>query len=115
MSNYQADWLVDDEGNALDEGDEDESDGDNSDISQDESDEEIGDGMEPASFQGLGSMPPPVGLPKSYFRDLDDQDGDDITLDGSILTANLPTKKELQVRHQKWMIVIALGETGERC
>lgn len=105
MSNYQADWLLDDEGNAIDE--ENNSEGEESDISNDEGDEEQegDDDMEQQheSYKDLNSMPPPSGLPKAFMSshvDIDDQDGDDITLDGSILTANLPTKKELQVDHQ---------------
>jgi hypothetical protein len=103
MSTYQADWLVDDEGKEIHGSDGNES-GDHSE-GEDEEDESGEDDMEEQkspAFQTLGSMAPPSGLPKGFTAaeassEFGDGDGDDITLDGSILTANLPSKKELQV------------------
>jgi hypothetical protein len=100
MSDYQADWLLDDEGKEIhDEDNEEEEGGD------DDDDEESGEGSEEhmeqqeAAAAAFLSMPPPTGLPRRFTEAGSEfgDDGDDITLDGSILTANMPSKKELQV------------------
>jgi hypothetical protein len=95
MSSYQADWLLDDEGKEINEEDEEEEGGSEEDGSEEEGDME----QQQPEDQRL-SMPPPIGLPKRFNADAASEfgdDGDDITLDGSILTANMPSKKELQV------------------
>ena len=117
MSNYQADWLIDDEGKVIDEdgsgNEEDEDGGDGEDNEGEEDDdvddeEEDGDDMEQQQkeeliqVKDLSAMLPPSGLPKAYIDGVDsnlvlEEEDDDITLDGSILTVNMPTKKELQV------------------
>lgn len=111
MSSYQADWLIDEEGNAINDsgsenGGDNEDDGeDNEDNDDEDEDDEEDDDMEEQKsekieIRDLNQMLPPSGLPKAYTNALDSNsilDEDDITLDGSILTANMPTKKELQV------------------
>jgi hypothetical protein len=101
MSNYQADWLVDDEGKEIHDSD-DHSGGEGEDDDDEEESEDDMEEQQSPSFQNLGSMAPPSGLPKGFTGEAssefgDHDEGDDITLDGSILTANLPSKKELQV------------------
>jgi pre-rRNA-processing protein TSR1 len=105
MSSYQADWLVDEEGNPIEEGDEDENEEEEGDDNEDEDD------MEEQKESSNTFMPPPLGLPKGFLgqsRPIKDELGsefgdenDDITLDGSILTVNMPTKKELQQKRKE--------------
>lgn len=114
MSSYQADWLVDDDGKEINDSDENES----SDHSDGEGDDEVEE-QQPPPFQALGSMAPPSGLPKGFAgeasSEFGDDDGDDMTLDGSILTANLPSKKELQVRpNQQVNLIVNFRQGGHR-
>jgi hypothetical protein len=81
MSSYQADWLVDDDGELLEEEEE------------EDDPEEGGDAME----SGVADMPPPMSTMKitasrGWQNEAED---DDITLDGSILDVAKPIEQQL--------------------
>lgn len=82
MSGYQADWLVDDEGQLA--SDEEHGDGGSDDEVEDEGND---DAME--ATENL-AMPPPVGVMTATPAWENEAEDDDITLDGSILDVARP-------------------------
>jgi pre-rRNA-processing protein TSR1 len=86
MSGYQADWLVDDEGQLA--SDEEEGEGEGGEEEEEEEEEEGDDAMEGGAEHP--AMLPPVGMMAAAPGWENEAEDDDITLDGSILDVARP-------------------------